>query len=682
MKKVRNVLAMLMSLIMCLSMYVPTYAVGENNQDGIVFDVVLDTPTISTSDADQTVIMRLTTNKEITVDGLAFTVRWDSPLKFTHVTGGNILGEYNSTATNYENGKTAWYSPDSENVTGETTVGIITFNIPANTPAGTYQVGVDSLELTKNYADIIWENQASAFTTLTITDNTVAEGYTAGVTALTNNVSVGEKVIVNVSVSHNADSVFAAGEMVFTYDAAKISFNQASSALGTATVNDAAGTLTLEDYGTDKNFGSNVYTLAFNSIADGAATVGISSAAFVNKENAVRSDLINATINPQNVVFTINKKAHTVVLPDIFTGSATVTDGNDYVFSVTDSENYDYDTVTATMNGNPVTVIDNGDGTYTIKNVTGDLVISGSRTEKSYEVTFTGNAAGDITDGSGAATYNTDYTFTMPVVDGWAYSLDSIIIGGTAYTGYSVENSVYRIPGTAIKGNIVISVSKSETTASVIVEGSGAGTAAGYDTTADLGADYTLSINPENGYSYTISATMNGAPVSVIDNGDNTYTIENVTGNIVFTVEKVVKVDGVSVAQYLTLDETVMWLVKNDMTLDAGKVATYAGQNMFWSEQYNSYCYLVVAPTLDVETVTGEIGISDGTAVNVNYGMDVNMTGKVDASDAQLTYNMYNAVYSEFTSEATVEKFLRADVNADEKVNVEDAAAIITGILS
>lgn len=141
-------------------------------------------------------------------------------------------------------------------------------------------------------------------------------------------------------------------------------------------------------------------------------------------------------------------------------------------------------------------------------------------------------------------------------------------------------------------------------------------------------------------------------------------------------------VDGVLVSEYLTLNGTKMWLVKNEVTLEDGKVPTYDGAQMFWSEKYNAYCYLTIAETLDIETAATRVGIADGTAVDVNYGMDVNMTGKVDASDAQLIYNIYNVVYDGFTEEATAEKFLRADVNGDTKVDVTDAAAVIDHLLA
>lgn len=686
MKHIRKLLAVILSLALCASMTTPAMAAGESNKLGVVFSATLDTPEIAVSDVDQTVTMTVVSNQAITLDGIGFIVTWDAPLKWTAVTGGPEMGAYDNVATNYDNGKTAWASPDSENVSGVTTIAVITFTVPAGTAAGTYNVGVTDMELTTDFGSNIWEDSASVSAVLTVgappVQEPVEEGYTASLSALTTEVSVEDSVSVNIGVSHSDDTVFAAGEVVLSYDSSLLKFNEANSTLGTATVKDNAGTLILEDYGTDKNFGTGVYVLSFDAIADGEANVTITSAAFVDKEDAVKSDLIAATLSNAEVALTINKQTYNVTLPDIFEGAHTVIDGEDYTFSVADGENYDYDTVTATVDGEPVEVIDNGDGTYIVENVTGELVISGTRTEKVYQVTVEGNAAEDIQDAAPTATYNTDYSFTMPSAEGWAYTLESITIDGAAYTGYSVADSVYTIPGAAISGDIVITVTKSQTIASVTVEGTGAGAAAGYETSANIGEAYTLTIVPEAGYNYSVTATMNGEDVAVVDNQDNTYTIEEVTGNIVFYVERTVVIDGVSVTQYLTLDGTVMWLVRNETTLAEGKTATYDGEAMFWSDAYNAYCYLVIAQTLSAEEATAKVGIVEGSAKAVDYTMDVNITGKVDASDAQLVYNMYNAVYGEFDADATMEKFLRADVNADGNVNVEDATAVIAAILA
>jgi hypothetical protein len=106
---------------------------------------------------------------------------------------------------------------------------------------------------------------------------------------------------------------------------------------------------------------------------------------------------------------------------------------------------------------------------------------------------------------------------------------------------------------------------------------------------------------------------------------------------------------------------------------------------MFWSDKYGengAYCYVVVSADAQPTVASSDLAIITGTATVVNYGMDVNISGKVDANDAQLTYNMYNVHYNDFTEDVTVEKFLRADVNGDGTITTLDAAAIIDHLLS
>lgn len=679
--KVQRAAALLLAMILAVAFSMPAFAADENNNLGVTYAAMLSTETLTVSDQDQTFQMTLKTNKEITLGSLEAVITEDSPIELVKIEGGEGIS-ISASDYNMDIGKVSWDTEDAENISGITELLKVTFKVPAGTKAGSYKVGVKGLELTKDYGTI-WEKSASATATLTITDNTASSGYTAGLNTLNQEVHVDDTVDVNISVSNSDAATFAAGEVKIQYDADKLAFNQDSSVLGNATVKEAGGTITLEDYGDNKNFGTGVYTLKFTAKADGDAEITLKSAAFVDKENAAKSDLIAATLNPDTLLIAIQKKVYNVTLPEIFTGAATVVDGTDYTFSkAADGEHYDYGTVSATVDGKPVDVIDNGDSTYTINNVTGELVITCDRTPKSYTVTFAGNAAEDITGAAAKATYNTNYQFTIPSATGWAYKLESITIGDKDYTGYAIENSVCTIPGTAITGNIIITVTKSATIASVTVEGTGAGAAAGYNPEAEIGKDYTLTITPEAGYTYTVSATMGNKTVDVIDNKDNTYTVKNVTDSIVFTVNSAVIVDGVSVEEYLTLNGTKMWLVKNNTTLADGKVPTYAGSPMFWSEKYATYCYLVISDTLNAEDAKAVIGIMDGEKVTVTNSMDVNGTGTLDASDAQLTFNMYNAVYSNFTDDVTMEKFLRADVNGDNKIDVKDAEAIVNQILA
>lgn len=63
--------------------------------------------------------------------------------------------------------------------------------------------------------------------------------------------------------------------------------------------------------------------------------------------------------------------------------------------------------------------------------------------------------------------------------------------------------------------------------------------------------------------------------------------------------------------------------------------------------------------------------------VTIANGYDVNMTGVVDINDAQLVYDIYNGTYGDF-GKVSMEKFLRADVNASKNVDSADAVAIVS----
>ena len=507
------------------------------------------------------------------------------------------------------------------------------------------------------------------------------DGYVASITA-DEEVSNGDRILALVKAKHSEESVFAAGEVVVSYDSSMLTFNQEASNLGNATVKDDNGILILEDYGEDKLFSNTAYVLAFDTKGTGTVTLNLESAAFVNKENAVKSDLIPAALDPASAVVTISRSRYPVALDEIFNGPATATDGESYTFYAADMKHYVYDSVSVMMGGNPAPVTDNGDGSYTVASVNGPLTVTGSRSEKEFKVIFEGSGAEDITNVKTTATYGIEYVFRLPDADGAVYSLGSILIDGQVYTGYDVTGKTVTIDGMHIHGDIVITVTKTVTEASVTVEGSGAGAAAGYEPKLELGKDYTLTLKPEAGYSYTVTATVKGEAAEVIDNSDNTYTVKKVNGDLVFTVERTVMTDGVTVTQYLKINDANVWLVQYKTEVAEGKVPTYDGNPMFWSDEYNSYCYLVITETLDEEEVKSKLDITDGTAAVIGESMDVNDSGKVDASDAQLVYNMYNAMYDSFDGDVTVEKYLRADVNKDGEINVQDAAAIIAHILA
>ena len=494
-------------------------------------------------------------------------------------------------------------------------------------------------------------------------------------------VTVGESAEVKINVS-NSDSIittYNAYDLTLTYDTDKLTYNSCTAADALAVVKaDVPGTIRVIGFGDDKNLDTPAATLNFTAKGTGEAEVKITSAKVDIGSQAVGSDAPAAFLLDDTTVIKVT--GYTVTLGEGLSGESTVAPGADYTFTAIDADNYDY-VISATMGGEATAANDNGDGTYTIPGVTGNLVINAAMTPKSYNVTVEGTGAGDVT-AADKATYNTDYTFTVTEDDNYTYTT-TVTVGGKAYTLGTPENGKYTIPGTDIKGDIVISVTKTVKPSSVVsvtkpdyVKG---------NDTATKGQDYTFTVDKEEGYDYS-EPTVKVGDVDVTDkvvkNGDGSYTIpgSTITGNITIEVTKTAAV-AVDVVEYLTLDGKVMYLVTASGTLPEGQVAKYDGMSMFWSEKYNAYAYLVISAD-NLEAVKAEaaakVKVAEGTSAGtVDYGGDVNGTGLTDVNDAQLTYDMYNTKYSSFDVVSML-KFLNADVSGDKKVNTADATAIVS----
>ena len=514
-------------------------------------------------------------------------------------------------------------------------------------------------------------------------------------------VNAGEAVAVPVTLGHTGDeTTFHAADMVFTYDAGKLEYTGISDTTNYIVDAATAGTIHVQAYGEAKDLGE-AFTLNFtvNASATGTATVTATSAKIDKSANAVAKDAPEAQLLDAETVLTI-KATHSVTLPNIFEGKTTVEDGADYTFFKTDKDesHYEYTDVKATVDGKDVEVVDNRDGTYTVKNVTGDLTVTGKRTAKKYPITVDGNAKSCISVADDVP-YGEDYGFMADNLetDKYDYTL-TMTINGKPYTPEFEDLSeftnsyLYTIKGDAITGNIHITFTQTKKgvaeTTTVNFTGSGAADVTGGNPqTATTGADFTFTVNEDAKYNYTVKL---GNEVLTGTNGS--YTIPGtkvVSGTITVTVEKTVSTQGVKVQKYVKLEnQQSVWLVTVEADPGANNVYTYSGERMFKTTKYGTngtYAYLVIAPTLSVEDAAAQLSITAGEAAGtVSYGGDVNGSGVVDINDAQLVYDMYNAHYASF-SDVAMYKFLCADIADDTPegstlLNVSDAVAVISKI--
>ncbi len=233
---------------------------------------------------------------------------------------------------------------------------------------------------------------------------------------------------------------------------------------------------------------------------------------------------------------------YSVTLPEGFTGAATVGHGEDYTFTAQQDPHYDYSFAGSTMGGSEVTVVNNGNGSFTVRGVTGNLVIHADRTPKTYTVTVTGNGAADAT-AAATADYATNYIFTLNKAAGYDYTVAATIGGKDCTPALAADGKTYTIPGTNITGNIEINVTKTvkipeNTTVSFTGNGSG-DVAGGTSQTATNGTDFTFTVDEKEGYTYTVKL---GDETLTKTNGQYTIPGAKLTGTaLTVTVEKTEK---------------------------------------------------------------------------------------------------------------------------------------------
>lgn len=482
----------------------------------------------------------------------------------------------------------------------------------------------------------------------------------------------------------------------FSYDAEKLDF--ANAAIGNssetpAIINDNsdAGLLTIGGYGEVRSDSSIM--LNFTVKAAGEATVKLVKAQMDVRANAAKDAQTASVPAGQSDTVTILCGGFPVVLPDCATGATYVTANGDYTFTA--DPGYDYG-FSAAVDGKTVAIINNSDGSYTIKNVTGELVIKANSTPtiKTYEVTVEGDGYGDV-NAPTPAKHGLDYTFTVTQAANYDYAVAVTVNGQPVMCTVSSSGSnayTYTIPAKSVTGPVVIAVKKAPQSGTTQIVLTGSGAADVWDSvtsyTVKSGEAFTFGINPQDGFDYTITV-MAGEKTLTLQRNENasTYTIpgDYIKGGIIMvsitkTAQLAMTVDA---AEYVKLiNGNAVWLITAvpETKLPATKSLYYGDTAMFWSEKYEAYAWLLVdkGTAADIAAAAkSAISVKGNSTVSVSYSGDVNGTGRIDINDAQYIYDLYNAKHSALD----MEKFLRCDVNGNREVSVDDVQAVVSLLL-
>lgn len=534
-------------------------------------------------------------------------------------------------------------------------------------------------------------------------------------------VAASQKVRIPVTVASSEKGItgFNAYDMTFTYDPAALTLNTTSNAAANLTVEDNNGTVRVRRYGAPLALGEAL-ALDFTAKATATSTVKLTNAKFDLDANSINFDAPDAAISDADTV--VNANNFTVTLPDAFTSDETrlVPNGGSFTFKPVDSH-YTY-TFTVKM-GDTVNegLTFGANDTYTIENISGNVEVTcTSKTPKQYDVEYVFGDKDpllekDVTKGPDKATYLQDYSVTVTPRAGLSYWIHYEIRypNGTRSDQVSltpVANAdgtiTYTIPGSKIDGTVYFIISTRTNDEypgyAVLVTGNGAeDQAPGNGTSVPRDMPYYLRLNERENCTYTVTAyyqplgsiTAVNMPAKVRSLGNGKYVVDPIpdtklsqyaySWRLVVNVEKVSQnAEEVSVSRYLELNDKTMMLITVKGTPEGGKAFTYDGNTMYKVNTYGTdqYAWLVIVDkgqTLTQEEAAAKVAISAAdNVVTITQGFDVNMTGKVDVNDAQLVYDMYNGTYSNFT-QVSVEKFLRADVNATKVVDHADAVAIV-----
>ncbi len=508
--------------------------------------------------------------------------------------------------------------------------------------------------------------------------------------------AVGETALVGLYLGQNSTSrEYNTYFFQIDYDAEKLIFASATIGSKVPDVIDHSvpGRLTIGGYGEPRSDSSIM--LNFTVKAAGEATVKLVKAQMDVRANAAKDAQTASVPAGQSDTVTILCGGFPVVLPDCATGAAYVTANGDYTFTA--DPGYDYG-FSAAVDGKTVAIINNDDGSYTIENVTGKLVISANSTPtvKTYAATVKGDGSGDVSAPT-SATHGQNYTFTVTQAANYDYAV-AVTVNGlpvTCTVSSSGSRYTYTIPAVSVTGPVVITVKKTLPSGTTMITFNGNGTSDewqnGVSRVISNGSDFDFYTDQHDGFDYSISAAGQSGIIPVSETGKTgeigvKYTIpgQYITGGIItITITKAQHFDwNVIVSPYVNTDGSTIWLItaSPDPKPEETKSLYYGGKPMFWSEKYKSYAWLLLS-SKSQDTVKADaeaaITIKENAVTSTEYGGDVNGTGHIDINDAQYVYDLYNAKHSALD----MEKFLRCDVNGNREVSVDDVQAVVSLLL-
>ena len=709
-------------MVMVLSLIPSAFAADDD-----YFDVTFDNQEPAAGDE---ITATVTLKKQFgmnTVKSLSWSFRYNSDYMtctnvnlngqtFKYSLNEKKPGEYASNISFYEYSDTSHWTSVPKGFKFE-----FTFEVTDEAAGQALNTSLDCYTYGKKFKQLSSEEN---FYSLTVAAGTgeprpTATGYSVSMAA-DQQVAAGKTVSIPVTVASSKKKItgFNAYDMTFTYDPAALTLNTTSDSAANLTVEDNNGIVRVRRYGATQELGTAL-ALEFTANKAASSTVTLTAAKFDLDANSINFDAPDATVTDADTKVT---GLWNVTLPAGFestSGANTVENGGSFIFKALDTHYRYY--LKITTNGS-TQLVEMKKATYTIENVTDNVTVTVSdRVAKTYTLKFVVDdrsaeyfgtepltlADLGIENETATVTYPNDYQFIVKFPGTGRYAGASVEPSSNSFKSYTdrLENGDYNyvLEGSKLVGDendvititIGVYIKTDRDKFNIRVTGDTAGFDADNPRTFYSGENYTFKLNKNEYYDYKISASYETKNTSgftvteykpVKDNEDGTYTVINcpmadLTIHITKTA-KAVDPSTVTVNQYVELNEKTVFLVRVAGQLSGGKVFMYDGSPMYktTSYGYSTYSWLVIVEkgqTLTKEDVLQLIKLEDGAAAgSVGIDTDVNQSGKADVNDAQLVYDIYNRVYNDGYETVSMEKFLRADQNADGVLDSQDAVTL------
>ena len=430
----------------------------------------------------------------------------------------------------------------------------------------------------------------------------------------------------------------------------------------------------------------------------------VEAATVTNGRVTVEPITYTVTLTGNDGVTFVNASSQTIT-------TDTAIDGQDYSVTIGEYSATDYEyavtlAVEGTQGTTTLTPSDTGVITVDKDNITGKLTVTVTRTTKHVTPTLVASPTGEFT--LSGLTTKPDTTTVTDAIKGLNYV---VTIGGYSATDYeyavtlAVEGTdgtttltpsdagVITVEAAKVTGNLTVTVTRTtkHVTPTLVASPTGEFTLSGLTTKPDTttvtdaikGLNYVVTISDYDAanYAYAVTLTMNGASATApTPDTDGKLTIEgaDITGDFTLTVTKTLANFEVNVyANYVT-GWTLVTIAKAEGRTDE-PVYDYDGSATYYVNAYNAYAYLVKG-AVTKDDAKAKVSLGTSAAGTIAAGYDVNNTGKVDYSDALLTYRCYVLAHPEQDTETgpatAMETYLRADVNGDKKADTTDVSLI------